>query len=472
MARVWYVGTYPYREITPKDWDDLGVFGPHFQWSSNNGWSIDQDEFRPEHLAYLAEDPEFLLGQEGVRPDTPMPPDDVTRPHKADASILKLVDDAFEALDLANAALANIDLSETAAAESALEAGGYRDEFLIYRNEAEDAADRAAISETNAGESEDAASLSETNARNSEIAADQSEDQALIYRNEAEGFKNTASQKATLAGTKATEAQGFRNEAEGFKNTAGTSAGTASTKASEAQGFRNQAEIFRDEALSARLSWKGAWSSGTAYLERDVVSYGGSSWWAKQPSTGVEPTEGATWALVASRGEKGEGITSAEDLTGALTDQVDVSSAMVDLTLETPDQVYHEVMPLSDFLGAMYGTFASTNYSIDYLAGLIDSKADEGHTHPVTDLTATGTRSSSTYLRGDGSWATPTNTTYSIPTQAEAEAGTATTGRAFSAQRVRQAADAAITAREWVGTQAQYNAIGTKNPNITYYIVD
>ena len=94
------------------------------------------------------------------------------------------------------------------------------------------------------------------------------------------------------------------------------------------------------------------------------------------------------------------------------------------------------------------------------------------HTHPVTDLTATGTRSASTYLRGDGSWATPPNTTYAVPTQAEAEAGTATTARAFSAQRVRQAANAAIAAREWVGTQAQYNAIGTKNPNITYYIVD
>lgn len=69
------------------------------------------------------------------------------------------------------------------------------------------------------------------------------------------------------------------------------------------------------------------------------------------------------------------------------------------------------------------------------------------HTHPVGQISTTGTASSSTYLRGDGSWATPTNTTYSVPTQAEAEAGTATTARAFSAQRTRQAADAAISAR-------------------------
>lgn len=72
-----------------------------------------------------------------------------------------------------------------------------------------------------------------------------------------------------------------------------------------------------------------------------------------------------------------------------------------------------------------------------------------GNSMPVSDIRATGTASSATYLRGDGSWSTPpdTNTTYSVPTQAEAEAGTATTARAFSAQRVRQAADAAISAR-------------------------
>lgn len=69
----------------------------------------------------------------------------------------------------------------------------------------------------------------------------------------------------------------------------------------------------------------------------------------------------------------------------------------------------------------------------------LDAKAALAHTHGVTDLTATGTRSSATFLRGDNTWVTPTNTTYAVPTQAEAEAGTATTGRAFSAERVKQA---------------------------------
>lgn len=96
---------------------------------------------------------------------------------------------------------------------------------------------------------------------------------------------------------------------------------------------------------------------------------------------------------------------------------------------------------------SVWGPFrASTadghTHSISEVTGLqeaLDAAGSAEHKHPVTDITASGTRGSNTYLRGDGTWATPTNTTYSVPSQAEAEAGTATTGRAFSAQRVSQA---------------------------------
>ena len=104
-------------------------------------------------------------------------------------------------------------------------------------------------------------------------------------------------------------------------------------------------------------------------------------------------------------------------------------------------------------------------------ARFTDARTPTAHNHPVSDLTATGTPSSSTYLRGDGSWATPTNTTYSVPTQAEAEAGTATTGRAFSAQRVAQGAIAASGKKDWQGTQAEYDALPTKDADRTYWIV-
>lgn len=81
--------------------------------------------------------------------------------------------------------------------------------------------------------------------------------------------------------------------------------------------------------------------------------------------------------------------------------------------------------------------------------------APASHVHPVTDITATGTRGTTTYLRGDGTWATPTNTTYSLPTQAEAEAGTATTSRVWSAQRVAQAIAALAAPKTHTHTMAQ-----------------
>ena len=141
------------------------------------------------------------------------------------------------------------------------------------------------------------------------------------------------------------------------------------------------------------------------------------------------------------------------DLTGALTGQANVGEAMF-----APPGDAMEDMTILEFVQAMFSEFG--NYS------------RTNHKHPVGDLTTTGTASSSTYLRGDGTWATPPNTTYAVPTQAEAESGTATTGRAFSALRVRQAANAAIVAREWQGTQAQYDALSTKDPNVTSYVTE
>lgn len=55
-----------------------------------------------------------------------------------------------------------------------------------------------------------------------------------------------------------------------------------------------------------------------------------------------------------------------------------------------------------------------------------------------TDLSATGTPSSSKYLRGDNTWNTPTNTTYSAMSVSEGEAGTATTSRVVRADYLEQ----------------------------------
>ena len=87
-----------------------------------------------------------------------------------------------------------------------------------------------------------------------------------------------------------------------------------------------------------------------------------------------------------------------------------------------------------------YGT-----YNRVYTRSMITSTWSEwrelsfrGHTHTASEIDATG-RTPTTYLRGDGTWATPTNTTYSVMSEAEATAGTATTERLLSAAGLKGA---------------------------------
>lgn len=84
----------------------------------------------------------------------------------------------------------------------------------------------------------------------------------------------------------------------------------------------------------------------------------------------------------------------------------------------------------------------------------IAGKANATHTHTGADITGTG-KSATTYLRGDNTWVTPTNTTYSEITTAEIDAGTATTLRTMSGRRSQYIVDKATT------------TVGTGIPNVT-----
>lgn len=71
------------------------------------------------------------------------------------------------------------------------------------------------------------------------------------------------------------------------------------------------------------------------------------------------------------------------------------------------------ISDVSGLQAALDGKAAATHTHDDryYTEGEVDSalsgKANTSHSHPVTDLTATGTPSATTYLRGDGAWETP-----------------------------------------------------------------
>jgi hypothetical protein len=49
------------------------------------------------------------------------------------------------------------------------------------------------------------------------------------------------------------------------------------------------------------MIWRGAWDSGAAYREDDVVTYQESVWRAQQDNTNATPEEGAAWELVVQR---------------------------------------------------------------------------------------------------------------------------------------------------------------------------
>ena len=153
--------------------------------------------------------------------------------------------------------------------------------------------------------------------------------------------------------------------------------------------------------------------------------------------------------------EAGEigGSTDAADLTGALTSQVDISEATVVVNGDT---------------ALLYEGLELMIETLDVIAGYLDDKAPVSHTHTVADIEATGTPSSSSFLSGTGSWVSlPSNTA----TGAQAQNPNTVTRLVWTPQRVHQAANAAISAREWTGTQAQYDALGSYDPNTTYWIV-
>lgn len=142
-------------------------------------------------------------------------------------------------------------------------------------------------------------------------------------------------------------------------------------------------------------------------------------------------------------GDSGE-ITELESRVSDVESQLEEISPLAESAVQ-PDDLsdYATTAALTSGLAGKANTsHIHTISQVTNLQTTLDNKANTADLGTLsakdaiavpTDITATGTASATTYLRGDGSWATPTNTTYTNMTQAEADAGTVTTGRTISA---------------------------------------
>lgn len=129
-----------------------------------------------------------------------------------------------------------------------------------------------------------------------------------------------------------------------------------------------------------------------------------------------------TWAVI----NLGDGTVDAASITGAAGSNLNLSAATVKVNTTTSS-----LSAALELLDTKAQTL-SDNYTT--LSNTVSGKANATHTHSIDDITASGSKTSTTFLRGDGTWATPTNTTYTTMTQAEATAGTITTGRVISSK--------------------------------------
>ena len=130
------------------------------------------------------------------------------------------------------------------------------------------------------------------------------------------------------------------------------------------------------------------------------------------------------------------GSTDASLLTGALTNAVDVTDANVVMDLSPIGGPSNAPGPLS--LHLFQGYYAVG--LIDWLGSEVESKADVGHTHTADEV-------------GLGN----------VDNTSDAD------------KPVSTATQAALDGKEpasWTGTQAQYDALGSYDPNVTYYVTE
>ena len=325
----------------------------------------------------------------------------------------------------------------------------------------------------------------------------------LAYRNEAEGFKNTAVSSASSATTSATNAAADRVQTGLDRTAAANSATAAASSEAAAATYLTQTQAARDATLAALDNFDdkylgeyeldptldndgNALVSGALYFNPNSGSqgtmkvYNGTMWVAAYADLSGALVAAANLSdltnIPAARANLGLGTaaTTAASAYATAAQGAKADTALQPAAIGTTVQGYSSALQgtTASFTSAEKAKLAyisvTANVNLDTVVSTLAGKANTVHTHAIADITGLQTQldtlasgvsgaaagehshdiadvtglqtaldgkvgTSDARLTDSREWSSAT------VDQAEAEAGTATTRRAWTSQRVRQA---------------------------------
>ena len=324
--------------------------------------------------------------------------------------------------------------------------------------------------------SKDAAAVSATSAAASASASEVSNAAALVSKNAAATSASTATTKAdlatsngatqvalataqvvlateqktlsiaqaALATTKADNAATSATAASSSQNSATASASTATTKANEAAASAASAaaslDLFTDQYLGSKSSAPSVDNDGDALTSGDIYYdstaeelryYNGSAWvTAYIAADSMAALSGATFTgnvTVPNLVVAGSGTVDGRDVSvdGAKLDGIEASATADQTNAEiraaveaaTDSNVFSDADHTKlNGVASSANNYVHPNHSGDVVSTADGATVIQVDAVDIPMLSATGTASSTTFLRGDNAWVTPTdtNTTYSI----------------------------------------------------------
>ena len=292
-----------------------------------------------------------------------------------------------------------------------------------------DAEKKRAASETARGTAESARADAEGKRATAETA-----------RDSAETARVDAEKKRAASETARGTAEAARADAEGKRVSAETARGTAETVRVDAEGKRAAAETARVNAEKTReqAEAKRVTDSAKALLDAQAAVNAADGWARAEATAHSLPVGSAATASVTSAADGHKivelglptGATGATGKTGATGRSLRLLGAWSSGTVYVYNEQYADAVTYN---GSSYGCIKShtasssitpihTTYwqllasrgSVDNLPILIGATASAAGTAGLAPGPAAGAQSK--YLRGDGTWQTPPNTTYSPAT--------------------------------------------------------